>query len=145
MSQAGYMLFEAGEVLAVPLAVAQEVIVPLPTTPVPHRSHPGFWGLVDWQGRVVPCVCLPELLGLALQKWEFNKMVVLTLCGETIVFPAERVLGIRKLSGRTLEPPKPGSDAMESVSQGFFREVGATLLDEEKLFAKVQVALTSRV
>lgn len=135
------MVFRAGRLLAIPLVLAQELIVALPTTPVPHRRHPGFPGLVDWQGRVVPCVCLHQLFFASELPFVPDKMLVLSLCGETLVCPVERVLGIRKLDERDIVPEETVPGSLDEVARGKVLDGGVLVLEEKKLYSKIREVL----
>lgn len=142
MTPVAHMVFRAGRMLAIPLVVAQELIAVLPTTPVPHRRHPGFKGLVDWQGRVVPCVCLPTLFSTLEPHRDSNKMLVLNLCGETVVCPVERVLGIRKLEDKDIVPKEPETGLLDEVTRGKLPDGEVLVLDEEKLYSRMKEILS---
>ena len=141
MNPVAHMVFHAGRLLAVPLVMAQELITALPTTSVPHRRHPGFKGLVDWQGRVVPCVCLPSLLSTGRSVCLSDKMLVLSLCGETVVCPVEGVLGIRKLAEKDIVPKEPEPETFEELAIGETLDGTVLVLDEEKLYSKIKEVL----
>jgi purine-binding chemotaxis protein CheW len=127
----------ADRVCALPLAIVDEIMRPLPTDPLP--DVPRFVrGLAVIRGNPVPVLDLGRLLGEPADS-RASRFVLLSLNGRRVAMAVEEVPGLRSLGrsllslSRILDEANPASVAGVSVSDQnllFVLEVARIIPDD---------------
>ncbi len=136
-----------GEVFALPVERVQEIIDPLPTTPVP-RTDPFVPGLVNVRGSVVPVVDLRQRLGMPpAEETVDSRMVVLQLDVEEtptkLALLADAVEQVTEIETTQIEPvPEIGMRVPARFLAGIAKRQGdlIILLKTETVFAPAAAA-----
>ena len=130
----------AGEWLALPTGVFQEIAPPRPVHSLPHRRDALVAGLVNIRGELLVCVSLPAALGLAAPGGPVPATARLAVVGrgaDRFVFAADEIAGILRHDDQALAPvPATLAHAQASHTRGLLQWRGrpAGLLDEGLLF-----------
>ena len=91
------------ETYAFPVSFVQEIIQPLPVTPIP-RSHPAIMGLTLVRGKVLPVIDLATVLKKERERDEKDgRFIIATIQDEDIIFYVHAVDGIQLAN--TIEEP----------------------------------------
>ena len=137
------LIFCLGEEwLAFRIQAIAEVTLPRPVHRIPHRSNLVLTGLVNLQGQVQLCISLHGLLGVTAPASSSRLIVLRDLDRtETWVFPADLVLGVRRVSrSQWRSVPSTLINPAVGFSQAVFswngRSVG--LLDEKRVFTALR-------
>jgi chemotaxis-related protein WspD len=139
----------AGEWLALPARLFQEVVEMRAVHRVPHSKSGVLRGLVNIRGELQLCVSLGQLLGLdrgphpgtASQLHMRERMAVIADHADRYVFPVTEVQGIcRYAAGELQTLPTTAGQATGNYFKGILRlddrHVGC--LDEELIFASLK-------
>jgi chemotaxis-related protein WspD len=110
------------ENFALPMAMLQEVMLPIPIHSVPHCRTDILLGLVNIRGKILLCASLHPLLGLnrsQLAHPERQKMLIVGHSERTWVFPVDQVESICRFNSNELQPPPDVlSYATDTYTQG---------------------------
>ena len=131
------------EMFALKLMLLQEVTDIHPVHSVPFRTGAVFKGLVNIHGELLPCVSVPDVLGLTREnesktdRSSTSRMIVLNRDGERFVFPVDKVAGVYRITcERDVKSPASMTGTSSSLMKGVFSldddKIG--LLDEDKFF-----------
>lgn len=90
------------EAYALPISHVEEIIQPLPVTPIP-RSHPAIMGLTLVRGKVLPVIDLATALKKERDEQD-GRFIVVTFQDEDIVLNVHAVNGIQ--STGVMEEPQ---------------------------------------
>lgn len=140
----------AGEWLAVPVALCQEIAAPRPVRSLPHRRSAALRGIVNVRGELLVCLSLAELLGIGASGGEaaggrlaaFGRLIVIGGEGGRVAFEADEVHGLHSHDRGALEPVpatigRSGTNAVAAMLPWNGRAVGC-------LDAKVLLDLVDR-
>jgi chemotaxis-related protein WspD len=123
------MIFRvAGEWLALPTRVLEEVTEPSPLHTLPHRRSGVVLGVTNIHGALLICVSLAMLLGLAPEAAPRQnrpgaakrRMLVIGRDSGRFVFPADEVHGIHRCGPGAL---RPAPATVARAAGGYTREV----------------------
>ena len=148
-----FLMFRLGEEwLGVPTQLVREVAPMRRLHPVPHRRHSAALGLVNIRGRLMLCLSLERVLGIAITTsapalFEADpapgagptrqRLLVIGHDGLSSVFPVDEVLAVEQIEAAA-QAPVPASlgpaSAHFSAATTVWRERTVGLLDGERLF-----------
>ena len=132
-----------GEWLALALSVVSEVTSVRPVHRVPHRTNRVFSGLVSLRGQLRLCVSLHGLLEIEPTDPDFEpppapRLVVIRKEAEVWAFPADEVVGVRRLPQAQLQKvPSTLANPSGSFSRAVFAwddQRSVDVLDESRVF-----------
>ena len=149
------LIFRLGrEWLALPAAVCQQILAPVKSHSLPHRSNRTLLGIVNVRGQLLLKVSLLEILGLSeaadvapapqvKQSFRgYRRMVVVEKLSEeglpeVWAFEVDELYGIHSLSFDSLQPVAAGTNASSyGCTQYIFswKERQVSALNDVKLF-----------
>lgn len=142
------LLFRLGEEwLALATRCLAEVAPIQPVHSLPHQRSRVLQGVANVRGALVPCLSLPDLLGLeasqtvATSARVMPRMLIVAASGGAVVLPVDEVDGIHAMDHRRLQ-----ADA--SHENRFTRQVlqwrgrSVRVLDEEQVLSAVDRSLS---
>lgn len=147
------LVFRLGaEWLGLRTAVCREVAEVRPVHSIPHRPEGALLGVVNVRGRLLMCVSLSRLLGLAERTERREgpggggkaRMVVAEHKAGATVFPVDEAAGVRRFAAAELrDPPETLGKSAHPSFRGLVpvdgRQVG--LLNESQLFESINRSL----
>ena len=132
----------AGEWLALPTYVFQEVAEKRLIHSLPHRRGSILSGLVNIRGELLLCVSVGRLLGLETAEGGSNgiyqRLLVASWQGQRLVFPVDEVPGVYRLLAESLkEPPATVTHSSSTYTRGVFQwqQKSVGLLDADLVFS----------
>jgi chemotaxis-related protein WspD len=137
----------AGECLALPTAVFEEVTSLRPVRPVPHRTSGVLLGLVNVRGSLHLCVSMARLLGIEeveraeTPRGSGSRLLVIGRDGNRWAFAADEVFGIHRVAPQDLaDVPATAAKTVFVPAKAIFpwRQSHAGLLDDRRLFETLQ-------
>ncbi len=152
-----YMVFRAGgEWLALRTARFEEITPVRSVHAVPSLKNPAFLGLVNISGELLPCLFLPEVLGMAKSSLPEEpvkakgrpataRMAVVDGPGGRFVFPVDEMAGAHRLTeGERRPAPATVSRAPSHLCGGVFAhgEALVGILEEEPFFLALLRSIT---
>lgn len=139
------------EWLALPTSVVVEVTATRPVHRIPHRSNEVLVGMVNLRGQLQLQIALQGLLGIDAGQGTRRRagggpaptprLVVMKREGQTWVFEASEVLGVRRFSREQLRSvPSTLANPDSSFSQAVidWQEHSIGLIDEQRLFTALE-------
>ena len=141
----------AGEWLALPTQIFQEVAEHRRIHSIPHRRHGIVAGLVNVRGELLICVSLVRLLGLEPearpqpQSTSYDRLLVVTHRGTRLTFPVDEVHGVWRIRPDDLkEVPATVARAEPTYTRGVWSWQGRSVgcLDEELLLSALNRGLS---
>jgi len=147
------LVFRLGaEWLGLKTTVCREIAETRPVHSIPHRPEGALMGVVNIRGRLLMCVSLGRLLGLANGAEPSEgpggggrrRMIVAEHKASATVFPVDEAAGVRKFSASDLrDPPETLGKSAHPIFRGLVpvdgRQVG--LLKEGQLFESINRSL----
>lgn len=152
-SQSAFVFRLAGEWLALPTAVLDEVAELRTIHSLPHRRSGVVLGLVNVRGELLVCVSLAQQLGIeALATSDpqpatragLPRLLVVRNAGSRLAFPVDEVHGTQRFDERDAGPvPTTVGKSAASYSKALlsWREHAVGLLDDQLLFHSLQRSL----
>jgi chemotaxis-related protein WspD len=136
----------AGEWLALPAAIFQEIATVKPVHSLPHRRSALVQGVVNVRGELLLCVSLPFVLGLAVADGgaATARHAVVGRGAERFVFVAEEIAGLHRYADQAVGPvPATLAHAQAVHTRGIlaWRDRPVGLLDDGLLFHSVNRGL----
>lgn len=141
-----------GEWLALRTARFEEIAPVRSIHATPSMKNPGFLGLVNISGELLPCMSLPHVLGLGAsaapkpgRRRPVARMAVVAGPGGRYVFPVKDIIGVHRLTrSERRESPATVSRAPTHLTSGVFSYGGvvAGILDEDLFFQALQRSIT---
>ena len=92
------------ETFGVPIASVQEILRPLPVTPVPGVP-PHVEGVINLRGRIVSVVDLRKRCGAPAESHRRNRIVVAETEGRRIGLMVDSASEVLRIAENTIEPP----------------------------------------
>ncbi|HEU5451255.1 MAG TPA: chemotaxis protein CheW [Terriglobales bacterium] len=92
------------ETFGVPIASVQEILRPLPVTPVPG-APPHVEGVINLRGRIVSVVDLRKRCGAPAESHRRNRIVVAETEGRRIGLMVDSASEVLRIAENTIEPP----------------------------------------
>ncbi len=123
------------EEFGVPITLVQEIIRHTPPRPIPG-SPPGVEGVINLRGRIIPVVELRGRFGVAGERPEESKIVIVELTDATVGVIVDEVKEVLSIGAEHTEAPpeRPGdADYLEAVAKLEGRRL--VILDLERLLA----------
>ena len=134
----------AGQWLALPASIFEEVAPLRPICPIPHRANNILLGFVNVRGMLHLCVSMAAMLDIGPADGGENepggsepRMLVISREGQRWAFAADEVCGIHPVAAaELLESPATAANLPVALAKANFawREMHAGLLDEHRLF-----------
>jgi chemotaxis-related protein WspD len=135
----------AGEWLALPAELFEEISPLRPIRRVPHRGGGVLQGLVNVRGTLQLCVSLAALLDLDLPKnadpAPGARLVIIGREGHRWAFAVDEVCGIHRLAPQDLrEVPTTAAKFPTALAKALFawRQTHAGLLDDQRLLEALE-------
>jgi len=137
----------AGEWLALPAVVFEEVTPLRLIRPIPHRTSGVLLGLINVRGSLHLCVSMARLLGVGQAEGAAEspgggeRLLVISRDGNRWAFAADEVCGIHRVAPQGfLDVPATAAKTVSVPAKAIFpwREAHAGLLDDQRLFETLQ-------
>lgn len=148
-AQSAVVFRVAGEWLALPTAIFQEVLAARPIHRLPHRRSPAVLGVASVRGELRVCVSLAQLLRLgppaaAPARSGPPRLIALRREAGNVALPADEVAGVHRFRDEDLrERPATLARAGDSCTRGLlaWRDVSVGLLDPGRLLEAIERTL----